>query len=211
MMKDADARSTTTARPSAGESHATERRHLDRRSLLRAGLGLAAAASAGGTLFASEEAEAAALRAPPRVLSLVNLHTGERVSAEYWAKGRYVRDAVRAINHLLRDHRNNAVHPIDPKLLDLVHNLSRKIGRKGAIEIVSGYRSPESNAMLREADQRGVAQNSYHTRGMAIDLRVPKMSTRQLQRAALSLRGGGVGYYPDSNFVHVDVGPLRHW
>ncbi|AWU95069.1 hypothetical protein DM194_02860 [Azospirillum ramasamyi] len=210
-MKDADARSTTTARPSAGESHATERRHLDRRSLLRAGLGLAAAASAGGTLFASEEAEAAALRAPPRVLSLVNLHTGERVSAEYWAKGRYVRDAVRAINHLLRDHRNNAVHPIDPKLLDLVHNLSRKIGRKGAIEIVSGYRSPESNAMLREADQRGVAQNSYHTRGMAIDLRVPKMSTRQLQRAALSLRGGGVGYYPDSNFVHVDVGPLRHW
>lgn len=210
-MKDADARSTTTARPSAGESHATERRHLDRRSLLRAGLGLAAAASAGGTLFASEEAEAAALRAPPRVLSLVNLHTGERVSAEYWAKGRYVRDAMRAINHLLRDHRNNAVHPIDPKLLDLVHNLSRKIGRKGAIEIVSGYRSPESNAMLREADQRGVAQNSYHTRGMAIDLRVPKMSTRQLQRAALSLRGGGVGYYPDSNFVHVDVGPLRHW
>ena len=210
-MKDADARSTTTARPSAGESHATERRHLDRRSLLRAGLGLAAAASAGGTLFASEEAEAAALRAPPRVLSLGNLHTGERVSAEYWAKGRYVRDAVRAINHLLRDHRNNAVHPIDPKLLDLVHNLSRKIGRKGAIEIVSGYRSPESNAMLREADQRGVAQNSYHTRGMAIDLRVPKMSTRQLQRAALSLRGGGVGYYPDSNFVHVDVGPLRHW
>lgn len=211
-MKDTDARSSMTARPGAGESHATERRHLDRRHLLRAGLGLAAAtASAGGTLFATEEAEAATLRAPPRVLSLVNLHTGEKVSAEYWSRGRYVRDAMRAINHLLRDHRSNTVHPIDPKLLDLVHSLSRKIGRRGPIEIVSGYRSPESNAMLREADHSGVAQNSYHMRGMAIDLRVPNMSTRQLQRAALGLRGGGVGYYPDSNFVHVDVGPLRHW
>lgn len=215
-MKDADARSITTARPSAGESHATERHHLDRchldrRHLLRAGLGLAAAASAGGTLFSSEEAEAASLRAPPRVLSLVNLHTGEKLNAEYWSRGRYVRDAMRAVNHLLRDHRNNSVHAIDPKLLDLVHALSRKLGRRGPIEIVSGYRSPETNAMLREADHSGVAQNSFHMRGMAIDLRVPNMATRHLQRAALSLRGGGVGYYPDSNFVHVDVGPLRHW
>ncbi|MBY6261393.1 DUF882 domain-containing protein [Azospirillum sp. 412522] len=210
-MKDADARSITTARPSVGESHATECRHLDRRHLLRAGMGLAAVAAAGGTLFSSEEAEAAALRAPPRVLSLVNLHTGEKINAEYWAKGRYVRDAMKAVNRVLRDHRTNSVHPIDPKLLDLVYGLSRKIGRKGPIEIVSGYRSPESNALLREADHSGVAQNSFHMRGMAIDLRVPNMSTRQLQRAALSLRGGGVGYYPDSNFVHVDVGPLRHW
>ena len=210
-MKDADARSITTARPSAGESHATERRHLDRRHLLRAGLGLAAVASAGGTLFSSEEAEAAALRAPPRVLSLVNLHTGERVNAEYWSRGKYVRDAMRALNRVLRDHHNNSVHAMDPKLLDLVHALSRKINRRGPIEIVSGYRSPETNAMLREADGSGVAQNSYHMRGMAIDLRVQGLSTSQLQRAALSLRGGGVGYYPDSNFVHVDVGPLRHW
>ena len=215
-MKDADARSITTARPSAGESHATERHHLnrchlDRRHLLRAGLGLAAVASAGGTLFSSEEAEAAALRAPPRVLSLVNLHTGERINAEYWSKGKYVRDAMRALNRVLRDHHNNSVHAMDPKLLDLVHALSRKINRRGPIEIISGYRSPETNAMLREADGSGVAQNSFHMRGMAIDLRVEGLSTRQLQRAALSLRGGGVGYYPDSNFVHVDVGPLRHW
>ncbi|PWC34655.1 hypothetical protein TSO352_24705 [Azospirillum sp. TSO35-2] len=177
---------------------------------MRAGLGLAAAAAATAGLGA-EEAEAAALRAPPRLLSLVNLHTGERISAEYWSKGRYQRDAMRAINRVLRDHRTNAVHPIDPKLLDLVHALGRKIGRRGPVEIVSGYRSPESNAMLHEADGSGVAQNSFHMRGMAIDLRVPGMSTRNLQRAALSLRGGGVGYYPESNFVHVDVGPLRHW
>lgn len=210
-MKEADARSITTARPSVGGSRAAECRPLDRRTLLRAGLGLAAVTATGGTLLTPEQAEAAALRAPPRLLSMVNLHTGEKLSAEYWVKGRYQRDALKAFSRLLRDHRNNTVHAIDPKLLDLVHSLSRKLGRRGPIEIVSGYRSPESNAMLREADHSGVAQNSFHMRGMAMDLRVPGLSTRNLQRAALSLRGGGVGYYPESNFVHVDVGPLRHW
>ncbi|MCG5239860.1 DUF882 domain-containing protein [Azospirillum doebereinerae] len=201
MMKDTDAQSETTAGP-----HDTMARSLDRRHLLRAGLGLAASAA----MLAPMEAEAA-LRAPPRQLALINLHTGERIRAEYWAKGRYLRDGMREINRVLRDHRTGAVHAIDPKLLDLVHALGRKIGNRGPIQIVSAYRSPETNAMLREADGSGVAQNSFHMQGKAIDLRVPGMSTRQLQRAALSLRGGGVGYYPESNFVHMDVGPLRHW
>ncbi len=179
---------------------------LGRRDLLR--LGLAAAVTAAA--LAPEEAEAA-LRAPPRQLSLLNLHTGERVKVEYWAKGRYQRDGMREINRLLRDHRTGAVFPMDPKLLDLVHALSRKIGSRGPVQIVSAYRSPETNAMLREHDGSGVAQNSYHMQGKAIDLRVPGLPLRTLQRAALSLRGGGVGYYPESNFVHVDVGPLRRW
>ncbi len=182
-------------------------RPLDRRHLLRAALGLTAAAA---TMMAPEESEAA-LRAPPRQLSLVNLHTGERISAEYWSKGRYQRDGMREINRVLRDHRTGAVHAIDPKLLDLVHALGRKLGSRGPIQIVLAYRSPESNALLREADGSGVAQNSYHMQGKAIDLRVPGLAIRHLHRAALSLRGGGVGYYPESNFVHVDVGPLRHW
>lgn len=199
-MKTADTQSETTARPDDGAC-----RSLDRRHLLRAGLGLAAAA-----VMAPAEAEAA-MRAPPRQLSLINLHTGERISAEYWAKGRYLRDGMREINRVLRDHRTGAVHRIDPKLLDLVHSLARKIGSRGPIQIVSAYRSPESNALLRETDGSGVAQNSYHMQGKAIDLRVPGLGIRHLHRVALSLRGGGVGYYPESNFVHVDVGPLRHW
>lgn len=202
MTTNADAPSMTTA-----GSEQPAARSLDRRHLLRAALGLTAAAA---TMMAPEESEAA-LRAPPRQLSLVNLHTGERISAEYWSKGRYLRDGMREINRVLRDHRTGAVHPIDPKLLDLVHALGRKIGSRGPIQIVSAYRSPESNALLREADGSGVAQNSYHMQGKAIDLRVPGLPIRQLHRAALSLRGGGVGYYPESGFVHVDVGPLRHW
>lgn len=201
MMNDADAQPVTAER-----ANDTVDRKMDRRQLLRAGLGLAAAA----TIMAPEVSEAA-LRAPPRQLSLINLHTGERISAEYWAKGRYLRDGMRVINRVLRDHRTGDVHPIDPKLLDLVHALGRRIGNRGPIQIVSAYRSPESNAMLREADGSGVAQNSFHMQGKAIDLRVPGLAIRNLRRAALSLRAGGVGYYPESNFVHVDVGPLRQW
>ncbi len=179
---------------------------LGRRELLRFGLATAAA----GMVMAPDVSEAA-LRAPPRQLVLLNLHTGERVRTEYWAKGRYQRDGLREINRLLRDHRTGAVHPIDPKLLDLLHALTRKVGGKNPVHVISAYRSPETNAWLREQDGSGVAQNSFHTQGKAIDLRVPGLPLRTLQRAALSLRGGGVGYYPESNFVHVDVGPKRHW
>ncbi len=206
MTNHADAQSETAEAETTACPGEAEGRSLDRRHLLRAGLGLATAAA----LMAPGESEAA-LRAPPRQLTLVNLHTGERLRAEYWAKGRYLRDGMREINRVLRDHRTGAVHAIDPKLLDLVHALGRRIGNRGPMEIVSAYRSPESNALLHEADSSGVAQNSYHMQGRAIDLRVPGLSIRNLHRAALSLRAGGVGYYPDSNFVHVDVGPLRHW
>lgn len=190
-----------------GEARPAAAVRLSRRDLLRAGLGLAAATAA----LTPEESEAAALRAPPRLLTMMNLHTGERIQAEYWAKGRYLRDGMREINRLLRDHRTGAVHPMDPKLLDLIHALTRRIGSRGPVHVISAYRSPETNAMLREADGSGVAQNSYHIQGKAIDIRIPGLPLRQLRKAALGMRAGGVGYYPDSNFVHVDTGPLRHW
>lgn len=178
---------------------------LGRRELLRIGLGAMAAA----TVLVPGESEAV-LRAPPRRLAMVNLHTGESLKAEYWAKGRYVKDALRAFNRVLRDHRTGDVHPIDPKVLDILFQLNRMLGGRGPLHIVSGYRSPETNAMLRETGD-GVAQFSYHMQGKAIDLRIPGRPLRQLHRAALSLRAGGVGYYPSSDFVHVDTGPVRRW
>lgn len=178
---------------------------LGRRDILRIGLGLTAAAA----VLVPGESEAV-MRAPGRVLAVHNLHTGETLRAEYWAKGRYVKDALRAFNRVLRDHRTGDVYPMDPKLLDLVAQLNRMLGGRGPVEIISGYRSPETNAMLRESGD-GVAQNSFHMQGRAIDIRVPGRPLRQLHRAALSLRAGGVGYYPSSNFVHVDTGPVRRW
>lgn len=180
---------------------------LGRRDLLRIGM----AAAATGAVLLPEESEAAMRALPPRFLSLLNLHTGEHVRTEYWAKGRYQKEGLRTIAHLLRDHRTGAVHTIDPRLLDLLHTLQRRVGTRGAVHIISGYRSPESNAWLRERDGSGVAQNSFHMKGKAIDLRIPGLPLRHLHRAALSLRAGGVGYYPESDFVHVDVGPVRHW
>jgi len=179
---------------------------VGRRDLFR--LGFAAAAAA--TVLRPVES-LAMMKAPPRQLSIVNLHTGERLKAEYWSQGRYLRDGMREINRLMRDHRNGAVHPIDPRLLDVLFHLQRKVGASGPIQLVSAYRSPETNALLREGDPDGVARHSLHMDGRAVDIRIPNLPLRTLHRAAVSLRAGGVGYYPGSNFVHVDVGPLRRW
>lgn len=179
---------------------------LGRRNFIR--LGLAAMATA--SLLTPEEALALP-RAPGRRLSFYNLHTAEKVSVEYWARGKYVRDGLKQVNRLMRDHRNGAIHPIDPRLLDVLFQLQRMTGGKGPIHIVSAYRSPASNAALRGADPEGVARRSYHMEGKAVDLRLPGVQLSKLHRAALSLKAGGVGYYPESNFVHVDVGPVRRW
>jgi uncharacterized protein YcbK (DUF882 family) len=176
----------------------------------RAFLGFGAVAALTASVSVPFGAQAASLASPPRRLSLLNTHTGERLAAEYWVKGRYVKDALRQFNHLLRDHRTDTVHPIDPELLDLVHTLQARLGTRTPIHIVSAYRSPQTNEWLREIGN-GVARNSYHTKGMAVDLRLPGRETRLLHKAALRQRAGGVGYYPDSDFVHVDVGPVRTW
>ncbi|WP_460034219.1 YcbK family protein [Methylothermus subterraneus] len=128
----------------------------------------------------------------------------------YWFNGRYLSDSLQRLNHLLRDHRRNEVFPINARLFDLLYVLSARLETARPIEIISGYRSPATNAMLAaHSDQ--VAKTSLHTFGMAVDIRVPGRELKDVYKTALNLRAGGVGYYPVSNFVHVDVGRVRTW
>lgn len=143
-------------------------------------------------------------------LSFYNLHTGENLRTEFWAEGKFIPEALGQINRVLRDHRTNEISQIDPTLLDLLHALQRKTGAREAFHVISGYRSPASNAKLR-AHSGGVASRSLHMSGKAIDIALPGCKLIDLRRAALSLRAGGVGYYPASGFVHVDTGRVRQW
>ena len=143
-------------------------------------------------------------------LIFYNTHTGETLKSVYWAEGRYLGGSLRAINHILRDPRNNEIHDIDIRLLDLLFSLRRELDTSQPFHVISGYRSPETNAFLR-AHSSGVAENSLHLIGQAIDIRSPGRHLRSLQNAAIALRGGGVGYYPKSDFVHIDVGRVRYW
>ncbi len=145
-----------------------------------------------------------------RQVAFHNLHTGESLNAVYWEEGSYVPDALHAVNRVLRDYRTGDVHPIAPNLLDLLDRLSARIDAKAPFQVISGYRSPRTNAMLHRKSHE-VATRSLHMQGMAIDIRLPDVRLANLHDAALSLKGGGVGYYPGSDFVHVDVGPVRRW
>ncbi len=146
-----------------------------------------------------------------RSLSLLNTHTGERLNeVVYWEQGGYIPDALSHISYVLRDHRTDEVHSIDPVTLDLMASISRKIDAKQSFEIISGYRSPQTNKLLR-SKSRSVAKNSYHMQGKAVDLRLPGVPLKVVRKAALDLRIGGVGYYPKSDFVHVDSGRVRYW
>ena len=145
-----------------------------------------------------------------RKLSFDNLHTGERLKADYWVDGEYVPDALENINRLLRDFRTGDVHPIEPKLLDVLSMLRGMMETESDFQVISGYRSPKTNAALHE-QSGGVAATSLHMRGMAIDVRVGGRPLTGLRDADLHLAAGGVGYYPKSNFVHVDVGRVRRW
>ena len=148
---------------------------------------------------------------PTRCLNLFNIHTGEKLtSITYWENGQYFEEQMAKINYLLRDHRTEEVHPIDVSTLDLLSAISIKLNNKAPFEIISGYRSPQTNSALHRQN-KGVAKNSYHIRGMAVDIRVPGTPLKKLRRAALDLQAGGVGYYPQSGFVHVDSGNTRVW
>ncbi|MEX2454154.1 MAG: DUF882 domain-containing protein [Rhodospirillaceae bacterium] len=170
----------------------------------------ASIATASVSLLPLGAAQAAIPAAGPRALSFVNLHTGERLSTAYWRRGRYLGDACRRFDHLLRDHRTGDVAEISPALFDVLHALRRRLDTEAPFEVISGYRSPRTNAMLSAANG-GVAQRSLHMQGMAIDIRIPGTPLDRLHKAAMSLRAGGVGYYARSNFVHVDVGRVRSW
>jgi uncharacterized protein YcbK (DUF882 family) len=145
-----------------------------------------------------------------RAISLYNMHTGESVKTVFWADGVYVDDGMNEINRLLRDYRTEDVIPIDPRLIETLYRLRRKVGVRRPYHVFSGYRSPLTNAILRKSDS-GVAKNSYHMRGMAVDMFLPKVELRTLHHAALALRAGGVGYYPKPGFVHLDSGRVRAW
>lgn len=164
----------------------------------------------GAGLVAPALAFADTSTADMRAVSLDNLHTGEKLQAVYWEQGEYIPDVLDAVNEHLRDYRTGEIHPINPRLLDVLDTLTALTGANASFQVISGYRSAATNAMLHERSEE-VAKKSFHIRGMAIDIRLPGVDLSHLHAAALSLGRGGVGYYPDSNFIHVDVGPVREW
>ncbi len=174
---------------------------LSRRRLL----GAAAAVTAVGLVK-----PATAVSFAPRSVSLYNVHTGEWLRTVYWADGHYIREAVRDINWILRDHDSGEIRPMNAGILDVLGMLRDRLDTPDPFLVVCGYRSPTTNRRLY-LEGVGVAKHSYHIKGMAIDLRSERRSIDQIRDAALSLRCGGVGYYPRSGFVHVDCGPVRRW
>jgi len=185
--------------------------NIDRRRFISNFIRVTGIAAATATLAPAASA-LAMLTAPatPRRLKFYNLHTSERLDIVYFEKGRYIPQALSEIDFILRDYRQNVVKPIAPALLDLVAAIRHRLHSDAEVAIISGYRTPQTNAMLA-ARSDGVAHHSLHMDGLALDWRVPGRTLEQLHRVALAMRGGGVGYYPVSDFVHTDVGRVRYW
>jgi uncharacterized protein YcbK (DUF882 family) len=183
--------------------------NLNRRSFLKIG---AFAALAGRSVLSAEAAPAATSLAAlnERSLSFYNLHTSESLKTVYWHKGEYIPESLADVNRVLRDHRTGDQHEMDRRLLDLLCDLRLRLDTSEPFQVISGYRSPATNAMLHEKSE-GVASHSLHMDGMAIDIRVSGRRLASLRDTALTMKSGGVGYYPASDFVHVDVGRIRRW
>ena len=145
-----------------------------------------------------------------RRLSFYHTHTGEELSVTYFSNGDYDQDALAVLNHFLRDFRTRDVTEMDPAVFDILYDIQRNSGSTGVYQIISGYRSPATNEMLRNSSS-GVAKNSQHLLGRAIDVRLTDLDTAKLRDVAISLGRGGVGYYKESDFVHVDTGGVRQW
>jgi uncharacterized protein YcbK (DUF882 family) len=141
---------------------------------------------------------------------LYNLHTGDSFDEVFYANGRYMPDALAEAMRVLRDWRNGEEHPMDPRLFDTLHEINARLDTSSPFQVISGYRSPATNAMMH-ARSSGVAEHSQHVLGKACDIRVEGVALRNLRSAALDVGAGGVGYYPVSNFVHVDVARVRQW
>jgi uncharacterized protein YcbK (DUF882 family) len=146
----------------------------------------------------------------PRTLSLLNFNTKDVLTVTYWSNGAYHRQALDQLNHFLRDTRDNAATEMDPLLFDVLWHTARIVGYGGSIEVLSAFRSPTTNAWLASVS-RGVARDSQHMNGNAMDIRFPGVPVFQIRQAAYSLNMGGVGFYPRSGFVHLDTGPVRYW
>lgn len=147
----------------------------------------------------------------PRALAFDHTHTGEQISIVYAKGEHYVPDALRRLNHFMRDHYSGEVGRMDPRLFDLLYRLQRELGTSESFHVISAYRCPQTNANLRKTGGGGVARRSLHMDGQALDIRLPGTPLTDLRDAALSLRGGGVGFYPREQFVHVDIGRVRSW
>jgi uncharacterized protein YcbK (DUF882 family) len=147
---------------------------------------------------------------PEKALALYNPHTGEKLQMVYWYRGKYLPAALQDISYVLRDYRADEIKPIDPPLLDLLYDLGRLLETPDPFYIMCGYRSPVTNAYLRQHNP-AVAERSLHIEGKAVDIRLPGCHASLVRQAAVTLQGGGVGYYPGSNFVHLDTGPIRYW
>ncbi len=145
-----------------------------------------------------------------KTLSFEHTHTGEKLKLTYFERGNYIKHALQEINYLLRDFRTDDIHPIDTALLDQLFDLKQTLGLNRPFHIISGYRSPFTNAQLRK-HSHGVAEHSFHMQGRAIDIRVEGVSSKTIRNAALTMAQGGVGYYPRNNFVHLDSGRFRTW
>jgi uncharacterized protein YcbK (DUF882 family) len=198
---------------------------ITRRALLKAGVVAAGAAMIPGSALASEwirlppqshlkRAHIILPRrrssAPTRVLSFYNAHTGEALKTVYWENGEYIPGALSEVNYFFRDFRANQVKAIDPRLLDLLCYIHSELETTKPFNLVSGYRSPATNAWLASQSE-GVARHSMHIEGRAADINISGRHLSFLERIALALRGGGVGYYPRAGFVHVDTGRIRRW
>ncbi|MBB5217281.1 YcbK family protein [Parapusillimonas granuli] len=157
-------------------------------------------------------ARAISLSSPSaRQLAMDHTHTREKIQLTYALGSRYVPQALTDLNHFLRDHYSGLIGSMDPGLYDIMHALRASLKARSPYQIISGYRAPQTNERLRTTRGGGVARHSLHMDGKAVDLRIPGVPLKELRDAALELRAGGVGYYPGSNFVHVDTGRVRAW
>lgn len=171
------------------------------------------AAASGTALFCGFPmvARATFVSTPARNLAMDHTHTREQIALTYAVGTRYVPEALADLDHFLRDHYSGDIGNMDPGLYDIMHALRVSLKARTPYQIISGYRSPHTNERLRTTRGGGVARRSLHMDGKAIDLRIPGVPLKELRDAALELKAGGVGYYPGSNFVHVDTGRVRSW
>ena len=182
----------------------TSVKNLNRRGALKilSGASLAGILMPAGRVFAASEKQ----------LSLYHTHTQRKLDITYAREGHYIDTALTNINKFLADFRTHDVVQIDPNLLDLIHDVRELLGSHGRYEVISAYRSPATNEMLRtRSNDSGVAKNSQHLLGKAIDVRLDDVKLTELRDAAITMKRGGVGYYKDSNFVHIDTGSVRRW
>ena len=156
--------------------------------------------------------ESASLTLPrTRQLAFEHTHTGEEISLVYATENHYVAESLKSLNHFLRDHYTGEIGQMDPRLFDVLYHIKQTLKSSRSFQVISGYRCPRTNSNLRNTREGGVAKHSLHMDGKAIDIRLPGVALADLRNAALSLQAGGVGFYPEEQFVHIDTGRIRHW